>query len=605
VPAPDGPSIEQDPDLVVGVLADVPALDRLLDYRVPARLAAQVRVGTVVRVPLQGRRVRGWVCEVGRRPLPGVVLRDITKISGIGPDAAMIELGRWAAHRWAGRLLTFVRAATADRNVTAIPPPVRPGPPQPARAEPAADATVPAVAALAEGGLHVVRWPPGAERLGFARAALARGPSLLLTPSQHDADVLVRALRAEGHAVARHPEDWAAGAAGASVVGSRAAAWAPVAGLAAVVVFDEHDERYQDERTPTWNAREVAVERAHRAEVPALLVSPVPSPESLQRAPLVEPSRSLERDGWPVLTVVDRRDSDPREGLYSAPVVAALRGEGTVVVVHNRTGRARLLACTRCGELCRCDVCGAAMHSVGRARAEGRTLRCASAGHERPEVCNACGATRLAVLRPGVARVREEVEALVGEPVAEVTAAGVSLGDEQTGSPDGVRPRVWVGTEAVLHRVRRATTVVFLDLDHELLAPRYRATASAMAMLALAARVVGGRARNGRLVVQTRQPHHPVIEAVLHAEPARWSDDELRRREGLSLPPFAALAVVDGPGAAEFAAGLGAVGSLQVLGPTDGRYLVRAADADTLAAGLHAVARPVERVRIEVDPPAV
>ncbi len=615
MPAPDDPpAIEQDPDLVVGVLPDVPAIDRLLDYRVPARLAGQIVIGSVVRVPLQGRRVRGWVCELGARPSHGATLREITKFSGFGPDADLLDLAGWAAHRWAGRLLNFVRAATPDRAVLGLPaaPPPR-GAPTPSgstgRADGGADEalTVGRQARLAAGagGTRVVRWPPGAERLGLARAALEDGPALLLTPSQHEADTLARALRAEGHWIARHPDDWAAGAAGATVIGNRAAAWAPVRGLRGVVVFDEHDARYQDERAPTWNARDVAVERARRAGAPSLLVSPVPSLESLQLAPLVEPSRAIERGGWPVVTVVDRRELDPREGLYSAAVVDVLRGEGPVVVVHNRTGRAKLLACTRCGELCRCEECGAAMQAATAPDGGARVLRCAASGHQRPEVCSGCGATRLAVLRPGVGRVREEVEALVGEPVAEVTAAGVSVtAAGGVGSTPGSdqRPRVWVGTEAVLHRVRRAAVVVFLDLDQELFAPRYRAAEQTLAMLALGARMLGGRRRGGRLILQTRSPDHDVVQAVLHGDPGRWSDPEATRRRLLDLPPFAALALLDGPGAAALAAGLSGRPALTVLGPTDGRYLVRAADSATLADGLAAVPRPPERVRIAVDP---
>jgi primosomal protein N' (replication factor Y) (superfamily II helicase) len=66
-----------------------------------------------------------------------------------------------------------------------------------------------------------------------------------------------------------------------TVVGARAAAWAPAPDLAAVVVLDEHDEVWQEERVPTWHARDVAIERARRAGVPCVLVSPTPSLEAL------------------------------------------------------------------------------------------------------------------------------------------------------------------------------------------------------------------------------------------------------------------------------------------------------------------------------------
>ena len=103
-----------------------------------------------------------------------------------------------------------------------------------------------------------------------------------------------------------------------------------------------------------------------------------------------------------------------------------------------------------------------------------------------------------------------------------------------------------IGTEAVLHRAASADVVAFLDLDAELLAPRYRAAEQAMALLARAARLVGGRGGGGRLLVQTFLPRHEVLQAVLHADPSRVAKVELSRREMLGLPPFAALAAVSG-----------------------------------------------------------
>ncbi len=86
------------------------------------------------------------------------------------------------------------------------------------------------------------------------------------------------------------------------MVGSRSAALAPVGNLAAVVVVDEHDENYQEERAPTWHARDLAIERARRAGIPCVLTSPSPSLEALEWGELVVPSRKEERDGWPILS---------------------------------------------------------------------------------------------------------------------------------------------------------------------------------------------------------------------------------------------------------------------------------------------------------------
>jgi primosomal protein N' (replication factor Y) len=572
---------------VVRVLPDVPAIDKTFDYEVPAAMSDRVRVGTMVRVGLHGRRVGGWVVEDGVTPPAGVTLRPIAKVTGWGPAANVIDLAAWAAWRWAGRRASLLRTASPPGAVAALPPPERAGAPVPAVLDELAREAFDRERA-------VVRLPPAADPYPLALAAAARGDALIVCPSVAAARHLAMRLRRAGVLVALAPRDWARAAAGATVVGARAAAWAPMPELAAVLVLEEHDEAHQEERTPAWHARDIAVRRAAVAGVPCVLASPCPTLEARAWADVLAPSRDAERAGWALLDVVDRRRDDPvRAGLYSERFVRLLRsrpGGAPIICVLNRRGRARLLACASCGELARCERCGGAMEQLDETG-----LRCRQCGAGRPVVCLACGATRFKNLRAGVTRAREELEALAGEPVVEVTAA--------TADVDLPAAGVYVGTEAVLHQVQgRVGAVAFLDFDQELLAPRYRAAEQALALLARAARRVGGRAEGGRVLVQTRLPHHPVLDAALHAEPDRLAAAELERRRALQFPPVTALAAVSGPAAAELVAALGRPDGVEVLGPADGTWLLRASDHRTLCDALARTPRPPGRVRIEVDP---
>ena len=555
----------------------------------PERLDAQVHLGSLVRIDLSGRRLGGWVVADGVVPPPGVALRPVRGVTGFGPPPDVLELAEWAAWRWAGRPAHFLRTASPPGAVKGLPPPSTGR--RPSEGEPLAEE------ALRTGG-GVVRLPPAADLVPVVRAAARRGPVLVVAPSAEVAGEVAAGLRADGAVVAPLPGGWARAAAGADVVvGARAGAWAPVPGLAAVVVLDEHDEVHQEEAAPTWHARDVAVERARRAGVPWVLTSPCPSLAGLAAGRLVAPSRADERAGWPVVDVVDRRREDPlRAGLYSPPLVELVRSAGPgrrVVCVLNRTGRVRLLACTVDGELARCEVCGAAV--AGEGPASGPTeLRCPRCGATRPPVCLGCGASRFKAVRLGASRAREDLERLAGRPVALVTAAGGTEGDP--------RAPVVVGTEAVLHRLRGAAAVAFLDLDAELLAPRYRAAEEAMALVARAARLVGPRSGGGRLLLQTRLPDHEVVAAALHADPARVAEAEAPRRAALGFPPAAAVASVSGAAAEAFVAPLRGTLGLEVLGPLDGRWLVRAPDVAVLCDALAAVPRPAGRLRVAVDP---
>ena len=438
----------------------------------------------------------------------------------------------------------------------------------------------------------VLRLPPAGDPYPVALAAAARGNALVLCPSADGARHLGLRLRRAGLPVAIMPRDWAAARAGATVVGSRAAAWAPVRDLAAVVVLDEHDESWQQEQAPTWNAREVAAERARRAGVPCVLVSAMPSLEAQQWGTTIAPSRAAERDGWPKVDVIDRRHDDPgRAGLFSERLVTVLRSGARVLCVLNRKGRSRLMACTSCGEVAHCERCESSV-----VLSDDGTFDCRRCGAVRPPTCLACGGTTFKNLRAGVTRVREELEALARTPVVEVT------GDTRDHAL--AEARVYVGTEAVLHQLDSADVVAFLDFDQELLAPRYRAAEEALALLVRAGRLVGGRRGDGRVLVQTRLPGHEVVQAALLADPARVAAAEADRRALMRFPPVTALAAISGVAAPAFVAALqgSAVPGLEVLGPSDGQWLVRADRHATLLDALAATPRPPGRLRVAVDP---
>jgi primosomal protein N' (replication factor Y) len=411
----------------------------------------------------------------------------------------------------------------------------------------------------------------------------------VLVPALVTAHRLVNKLRRDGMAAASYPDEWAAVRAGAIAVGTRSAAWAPVPYLRSVVLVDEHDEVWQQESAPTWHARDVVIERARRAEVPCTLVSPAPTLEALAWGDLITPPRDEERAGWPLVQVVDRRDEPPSATLLSDELTRLVRGDGRVVCVLNRKGRSRLLACASCNEIARCEACDAAVTQEAD-----RELVCLQCGTRRPLICLKCGAGKFRNLRAGVARLREEIEALARKPVVEVTGENTE--------PVSDDAMILIGTEAVLHRVPRADAVVFLDFDQELLAPRYRAAEEALALLIRAARLVGPRSGGGRVVVQTRLPQHETIQTALHGDPDRLVAREQARRSLLQYPPYAAVAVVSGIAAPAFVDALGQPLGVDVLGPTDGTWMLRAASHELLLDTLAATPRPSGRLRVAVDP---
>ena len=654
----------------VQVLVDEPAIDREFTYLLPPELASgrvPVTVGTIVRVVLNRRRLRGWVTELDA-PMPAdLELTPISSVVGVGPPPHVVELARWAAWRWAGTRAHFLRTASPDRVVKGLPtsrplsvPDAVPGAGADTPrwvsdafgAESASDAVARPV-----GGDRlptVVRLGPCADEWPLVVGALRHGRSLVLVPTVAWAARLSGRLREAGVTTALAPRDWAGAAAAHAVVGTRSAAWAPCEPVDTVMVFDEHDEAYQSEAAPTWNARDVAVERARRDGARCLLVGPMPSPDALvlggrpaagpdadpepdagpdsgvgsvamAASTVISAARPDEREAWPRVQIADRRQDDPATGEWCGEALAdLLRSDRTVVCVLNRTGRARLAYCASCGEL-------AISRQSGRPlRLEKQQFVDPDNGEVRPAVCESCGATRFRRARVGVKGVAEEMERLARRPVIQVVgepASGAGVGPGTAGASDApaaargtgegdVAPlsrrqpqagqaALYIGTEAVLHRVPSADAVAFVDFDQELTAPRYRAGEEAFALLVRAARLVGPRSGGGSILVQTRLPAHRVLGAAVGADPSDWVRAEAERRSAMRQPPASTWALVSGAAAPGYVDSLSAglhAGELDIAGPADGTWRIRSDDRDVLLHALAAAERPSGRLRVAVDP---
>ncbi len=562
-------------------------------------------MGTVVRVPLHGRRVRGWVLESGVSPeVERSRVRPIFKVSSAGPPPAVVALTAFGAWRWAGPRAPFLRAASPPNAVAPGPRPEGHVAVFPERAGPIA---------VPEAPVRVITWPPASSRIDLVRSLLEpAGSTVVVAPDPGEGRVLAEMAQAEGREVhvmrgdqsaAERTSAWARARHGACVVvGGRIAVFAPVPDLAAIVVLDDVDEALAEERAPVWHARELAIERARVEGARVTFVSPCPSVEAVTLAggALVSAPAAVMRGGWPHTDVVDLRDEPPGAGLLSralGPAIQrALDSGGRALLVVNRKGRAHLLVCRSCGSIAECERCGSRL-----SEGDG-TAACEACGHRSPLQCVHCGSIRFSRLRHGVTGLRDAIAALA--PRRHVLAVDSSSAPLPAFD-------IAVGTEAVLHRVptepaRPVTLVAFPEIDQELLAPRYRAAEQALWLLVRAARLVGDRAGGGRILLQTRVPEHEVLRAVGDGDPSIVEQADAERRRALGYPPFGGVAALSGDSAAVDAACDLLSDRLTVLGPNHGRALLRAdtveALCDALAAADLGPARALGRLRIDVDP---
>ena len=402
--------------------------------------------------------------------------------------------------------------------------------------------------------------------------------------------------------------NWAAIAAGEAhvVVGARSALFLPYADLGLIVVDEEHDQAYKQSDGVHYHARDMAVVRAHIAKIPIVLASATPSVESevnarkgrYVRVPL--PSR-FGGQHMPQIDAIDLRRAPPPRGRFISPPLAeairdAVERREQALLFLNRRGYAPLTLCRACGHRFACTICDAWLVDH-RFR---QRLVCHHCGFSmpRPHQCPHCGAEEsLAAIGPGVERLQEEAAALFPDARTMVLSSDLitsieTMRSELNEIAEG-RVDIIIGTQLVAkgHNFPRLNLVGVVDADLGLSNGDPRAAERTFQLLN---QVIGRAGRDqGRGVglLQTHQPEHPVMKALVACDREAFYATEIESRERTGYPPFGRLASLivsagDRPTAEGFARRLASMAPLderiQVLGPAEaplavikGRYRFR------------------------------
>jgi primosomal protein N' (replication factor Y) len=352
------------------------------------------------------------------------------------------------------------------------------------------------------------------------------------------------------------------------VAGARSALFLPFKELGLIVVDEEHDPAYKQEDRVFYNARDMAVVRAHIGGFPVVLASATPSVESRVNAVqgrygrVVLSSRFADA-ALPDLRTIDMRRSPPARGGFLSPLLlqrmaATLeKGEQSLLFL-NRRGYAPLTLCRACGHRFGCPVCSSWLVEH---RFRGQ-LVCHHCGHteRRPDACPECGTLdHLVACGPGVERIAEEVVAHFPDARTIVLSSDI---------PGGVRrlrleleaiangdADIVIGTQLVAkgHNFPNMTLVGVVDADLGLANGDPRAAERTFQLLS---QVTGRAGRTGKKslgLLQTYQPDHPVMQAIVSGDSELFYEREIAERERTGLPPFGRLAgiIVSAPTRAE------------------------------------------------------
>ena len=428
-------------------------------------------------------------------------------------------------------------------------------------------------------------------------------------------------------------------------VGARSALFAPVHALGLICVDEEHDGSFKQEEGVRYNARDMALLRAHRAGAACVLGSATPSLASvaLARAGRLQmlklPARARATAVLPQVEIVDLRYVGPGPGgdrllsltLFRALEACLSRREQAILFL-NRRGFAPSLICGSCGEIVRCPNCSV---SLTLHRAHGESLQCHYCDYvvEVPQRCAKCGAVKLSEEGSGTERIETTLkQQLPGARIARLDR-DVAAGAKSEQVLDRMRAGeidILVGTQMVTkgHDLPNVTLVGVLNADSALSMPDFRASERTFHLLVQVAGRAGRGDALGKVLIQTRQPEHPAIAFALRHDVPGFIEQEMRDREELRFPPFSRLALVrfDALDEGQALAECGRIAAIvraavpagvEVLGPTPAplsrlrnryrfRFVLRAAERKPLRDALLAVARAsshrLVRMAIDVDP---
>jgi len=341
------------------------------------------------------------------------------------------------------------------------------------------------------------------------------------------------------------------------VVGARSALFLPFRDLGLVVVDEEHDTSYKQEDGVLYSARDMTVLRASICGAQVILASATPSLESWAN---VEAGKYRKLDltsrfgsaELPDMRAIDMRTEDlPGNRWVSRTLQRAMQkriaaGEQSLLFI-NRRGYAPVTICRACGHQIGCDHCDARM-------VEHRFLKrlvCHQCGETKPmpEKCPSCGAEgRLAPVGPGVERLAEEATALF--PDARIAV----LSSDLFGSARAMKAQIEaiaageadiiIGTQLVAkgHNFPLLTLVGVIDADLGLQGSDLRAAERTFQLMRQVAGRAGRAARKGEAMLQTFQPEHPVIHAILSGDEDGFWKAEAQERKQAGVPPYGRLA---------------------------------------------------------------
>ncbi|RUR13109.1 primosomal protein N' [Legionella sp. km772] len=344
------------------------------------------------------------------------------------------------------------------------------------------------------------------------------------------------------------------------IIGTRAAIFTPMPHLGLIIIDEEHDTSFKQMDGVRYSARDTALMRAHRANIPIILGSATPSLESLynckqQKYTLLElPNKALTTTPLHY-QIIDLRAQNLHEGLATPTldvIKKHLANNNQVLVFINRRGFAPVVLCHQCGWIMDCKACDShlTLHK------QSRQMHCHHCGlsYRPPTQCLNCASQELIPVGVGTQRVHEYLSAYFPEVkvlrIDKDETRKKNAFAEQLGKITQGEAQLIVGTQMLAkgHHFPRLSLVVILDADAGFYNPDFRAIEHVGQLLTQVAGRAGRAEEAGEVLIQTHLPQHPLLNLLVQQGYEPFANALLDLRQEAALPPFHFLAVLRAQG---------------------------------------------------------
>ena len=334
------------------------------------------------------------------------------------------------------------------------------------------------------------------------------------------------------------------------VIGTRSALFTPFADLGIIIVDEEHDASYKQQDSLRYHARDVAIMRAHKAQIPVVLGSATPAFETLHNAQIGKYSylTLTSRAGVALPTtnkVLDVKGEYLESGL-SASLIAEmqrhLKAGNQVMLFLNRRGFSPALMCHDCGWTAECKRCDA-YYTYHQYSNEMRCHHCGSQQHIVHN-CQGCGSANLVTVGVGT----EQLEAQLGQLFPEYKTIRIDRDSTRRkgsleSALESIRKgeyQILIGTQMLAkgHHFPDVTLVALLDVDASLYSSDFRASERLAQLFTQVAGRAGRASKPGEVILQTHHPEHGLLQALLHKNYNHFAQTALAERKQAMLPPY-------------------------------------------------------------------